>query len=144
MFSKILVICTGNICRSPMGEALLAARWAGGNRSVRSAGVGALVGRPAEPHAIDVMREHDIDMTAHRARQLDAAMVREADLLLTMEPEHSEWILSLVPTARGKVHLITRFSGGEHVHDPYMQGRVIYEDTYAVLDASITQWLKRI
>jgi protein-tyrosine phosphatase len=70
---KVLFVCVGNICRSPMAAALLAHRFSvrgGGAASVESAGVAALVGRPADSLAVDLLRERGIDLSAHRARQL--------------------------------------------------------------------------
>jgi protein-tyrosine phosphatase len=86
---RILVVCYGNICRSPMAEALLRRqlrahgldrRWL-----VRSAGVGALPGAPAARGAQETAREHGLDLAAHRARKLTADMAREADVLIALD-----------------------------------------------------------
>ncbi|MFS9669038.1 protein tyrosine phosphatase, partial [Klebsiella pneumoniae] len=67
-FKKILVVCVGNICRSPIGEALLQQQHP--NLTVKSAGLSALVGEGADDKAIQVMDEWNIDIRSHRAQQL--------------------------------------------------------------------------
>ena len=68
-FDNILVVCVGNICRSPMAEALLKQRFP--NKNIDSAGVGALVGHPADPAALEIMTKQGIDITSHVAKQID-------------------------------------------------------------------------
>ena len=93
MIRNILVVCVGNICRSPMAEALLksALREQEGFK-VESAGLGALVGYPAAEDTVALMDEMGIDITAHRARQIHPDMVAEADLVLVMESGHKRAI----------------------------------------------------
>jgi protein-tyrosine phosphatase len=87
MFNNILIVCVGNICRSPMAEYLLQQmiKKHGMDIRVSSAGLGALVGQGVDEHAIDIMREHGVDGAAHRARQLDNDMVKQSELILVME-----------------------------------------------------------
>jgi protein-tyrosine phosphatase len=86
---RILVVCYGNICRSPMAEALLkrSLRDAGLDRNyaVRSAGVGALPGSPAARGAVDAARARGVDVAAHRARRLTPEMTREADIVVALD-----------------------------------------------------------
>ena len=144
MFSSVLVVCTGNICRSPMGEFLLKQRWDKADAQVASAGVGALVGHPADEHAIAVMQEHGIDMTEHRAQQLVQPLITSFDLILVMESGHERWINQRLPMARGRVHSICKWSDADEVPDPYRRGREAFEACYRQLDTCIDQWLERI
>ena len=83
MLNRVLVVCVGNICRSPMAEAMLRARLGRRPRfEVSSAGVGALVGHPADPFAMELMRERGLDIAAHRARQVTPELVAAHDLVL--------------------------------------------------------------
>ena len=105
MIRHILVVCVGNICRSPMAEALLKHALRGQDGfTVESAGLGALVGHPASEYSQELMLEMGLDISEHRARQIHPDMVREADLVLVMEAGHKRAIDDADPTARGKVH----------------------------------------
>ena len=80
---SVLVVCIGNICRSPMGQALLAAAAPG--IEVTSAGTGALIGQQADPIARELMTARGLDIEGHVARQINQAMCQSADLILTMD-----------------------------------------------------------
>src|SRR5512138_1160813 len=108
MFSRILMVCVGNVCRSPMAAALLRDRL--GRRGVvlgvESAGISALVGRPAEQTAQELMRERGLDISAHRARQLTPELIRSFELVLVMEASQQPEVEAILPTARGRVYRI--------------------------------------
>jgi protein-tyrosine phosphatase len=94
---RILTVCTGNICRSPMAESWLRASVPADVASVRSAGTHALVGRPMDPGSLAMTGRFGGDAAAHSARQLDESMLAEADLVLAMAREHREAVISLRP-----------------------------------------------
>lgn len=100
--ATILVVCTGNICRSPMAEAFiryeLEQRGLDGLR-VESSGVEGWVDAPATMEAAKALSEQGIDLSAHRARRLDEAMVESADLVLALSAEHRDVVEELVPAA---------------------------------------------
>ena len=140
MFNRVLVVCVGNICRSPMAEALLRARLGHRPRfDVSSAGVSALVGHPADESAILLMKERGIDISSHRARQLTPALAAEADLILVMESGHERAVLDIAPQARGKVHRIGRF-GNFDVPDPYRLPRAAFEDALNLSERGIAEY----
>jgi protein-tyrosine phosphatase len=140
MFERILVVCVGNVCRSPMAEALLAQRLAGIGRgqppAVESAGMAALVGRPADPIAVELLRERGVDISGHRARQLTARLVTAADVVLAMEQGHVRSIEATFPHARGRVHRIGRWQGFD-VPDPYGKPRAAFEHALARIESGI-------
>ncbi len=110
-----------------MAEALLRARFATRRRgTVSSAGIAALVGRPADPVAVELLAERGIDLSAHRARQLTPEMIRSADLVLVMEAAQQQEIERLSKAARGRVHRLGRF-GDFEVEDPYRLPRSAFE-----------------
>ena len=140
----ILVVCVGNICRSPMAEALL--RQALGNDSgitVSSAGIAALVDHPVSQHAIDLMSERGIDITSHRARQLTPELVSQADLILVMETRHKRVLDSDEPTARGKVYRLGEWQDVD-IADPFQQPRETFEEALTLIDQGIEDWVKRL
>ena len=111
-----------------MAEGLLRARLGRRPRfEVSSAGVSALVGHPADPAALELMRERGIDFSGHRARQVTPDLVAACDLVLVMERGHEAAVLSIAPQARGKVHGIGKF-GNFDVPDPYRQPRAAFEE----------------
>ena len=104
MFDSILVVCTGNICRSPIGERLLRQLLPG--KRITSAGIYGLEGSPADVSAQDVAGRHGISLEGHRARKLTPQIMRESDLILVMEPAHLRFISDLAPEIRGKSLLL--------------------------------------
>jgi protein-tyrosine phosphatase len=144
MIRHILVVCVGNICRSPMAEALLRRELRGQDGiTVESAGLGALVGHAASAHSVELMAEAGIDISAHRARQIHPDMVREADLVLVMEARHRRAIDDADPTARGKVHRLGEWQDRD-IDDPYRQPRTAYEAALRDIEAGVASWATRI
>lgn len=145
MFRKILVICTGNICRSPLAEELLRQRMAatGKTADIRSAGTGALIGHPAEDTTQALASGHQVDLSAHRAQQLGLEHTRWADLILVMEKHHLEDTLALDPAARGKTFLIGHWLGTS-IPDPYRRDEAAHLMAYRQISDAVDSWLQRL
>ena len=91
MVQNVLLVCIGNICRSPMAAAMLKnALGEQSGVSLASAGFGAMVGHPADDHAIALMAERGLDISGRRARQLEPALIKAADLVLIMESSQKQ------------------------------------------------------
>lgn len=103
MFKSILVVCTGNICRSPIGSGL---RQHLPDRHIASAGIYGLEGCPADDSAQDVAWRHGISLDGHVARRLTRNLMQGSDLILVMEPEHLRFIAAMAPESRGKSLLL--------------------------------------
>ena len=92
--TSILVVCTGNICRSPIAEGMLrdalSARFGAGAPTVSSAGTWGVEGSPATPEAVAAAGERGIDIAAHRARRLVGVPAGDADLVIAMAGEHRD------------------------------------------------------
>ncbi|MBX6419680.1 MAG: low molecular weight phosphotyrosine protein phosphatase [Nevskia sp.] len=144
MFRRILVVCTGNICRSPMAEALLRERLRGDGVEVHSAGVAALVDRPADPLAQQVMAAHGHDISAHRARQATQAMLKSMDLILALEQFHDDWIRTRYPQFHGRVHKLSRWRGNADIADPYGGSRSAFEQAYEEIESCVEDWARRL
>jgi len=113
----ILFICTGNVCRSPMAEALFRHAVEGrGKFRVLSAGLGALDGQPPTPHSVRAMRELGIDISGQRSRMLTAELVRQADYIFGMTHSHVETIGLLYPQMAEKAFLLREF---DETLDPF-------------------------
>ena len=145
MFHNILTVCTGNICRSPVAEYLLkhALSEAGKGVEVKSAGIGALVGHPADETALALMAERSVDMDEHRAQQISTSLTRWADLILVMEKHHLEYVVSMDPTVRGKIFLLGHWSN-KQVPDPYRRGKVAHQAAYEMISHEVGNWVRRV
>ena len=107
MIQRILIVCVGNICRSPMAEVVLRKHLGGGDEViVESAGLAALVGNPIDPIAERVLADHGLTGQGHAARQVTEAMISKADLVLAMQRRHVGAIHAIAPQARGKTFLV--------------------------------------
>jgi len=142
MFDKILVVCVGNICRSPTGEYLLKSLLP--NKTIASAGVNALVGKPADNTAMLVANEHGINMENHIAQQLTSGLCREFDLILVMEQGHINAVTSIAPEARGKTMLLSQWLNKQDIPDPYRQSKEAFDYAFSLLSKSCCAWVEKL
>lgn len=142
MFKRILTVCIGNICRSPTAEYLFRQHLAPRDVQLSSAGLGALTGYPMDATAMQVLGEHGIDGTAHHARQLTPAMLREADLVLGMEKSHVDAMIRLAPEASGKIFMLDKWLQGRDIPDPYRQQRIAFDHVYGMITQGVDSWLR--
>ena len=137
---NILVVCTGNICRSPMAEGMLKQnlpKRLAGQVAISSAGTHALHGNRAQPHAIEVMQGYGIDINGHRARQLSGALIRSSDLVLVMEKFHLRQVKVKSILSSVRVRMLTVYdANGEpyDVPDPMGEPITAYEASAAIID----------
>ena len=141
MINSLLVVCTGNICRSPMAEALFKdrARERGLDLDIGSAGVAALVDHAAADPVIDLMQSRGLDVSGHRARQLTTEMGSRHDLILVMEQGHRHFITRKWPELTGRVRLLGEFRG-EDIADPYHMPDKVYAHCMNVIEDCVGDW----
>lgn len=147
--TRVLFVCTGNICRSPLAEALLrrelAERGADGFE-VTSAGTGAWEGTPASEGAYLVGLEHDLDLSSHRAVLLTRELAKRSDVILTMARHHRTRAQEL--GAEGHSHVLGEFVGitgpEAEVSDPFGSDLEVYRQTYAQLEELIQSAADRL
>ena len=142
VMKNILVVCTGNICRSPTGEYLLK-KGLGPDFNVVSAGLGALVDHPAHELSQKIALEHGVDMSPHRARQINLDILKWADLVLVMENGHKRELLQRYPWLEGKV-----FRYGEpqkvDVPDPYRRPENAFVLAWNFISKLTPYWVEKI
>ena len=140
-FDNILVVCVGNICRSPMAEALLKQRFP--NKNIDSAGVGALVGHSADPAALEIMTAQQLDITKHIAKQLDENLAKKADIIFTMSDGQTKWIEERWPFCRGKTFKLGHWMSKD-IADPYKHEMSAFKTAYQDIVESLEQWADKI
>lgn len=142
MFDSILVVCTGNICRSPIGERLLRQQLPG--KRITSAGIFGLEGSPADLSAQDVAWHHGISLEGHRARKLTRQLMRESDLILVMELAHLRFISAMAPELRGKSLLFGQWLEQQEIPDPYRKSREAFDYVFGLLGKASQEWAHRL
>lgn len=144
MFKKILIVCIGNICRSPTAENLLREALVRSDIEVSSAGLAALGDDPIEPTARRVLEEHGHAPREHKASQLTPESVSRSDLILVMEQRHINGVLNIAPEARGKVFLLGKWQDDREIRDPYRQGKPAFVHAYALIEEAVHAWAQRL
>ncbi len=109
---KILVVCTGNTCRSPMAEALIKTFFSEGGRQVEvsSAGLHALEDQPASQYALEAVREYGADLAGHKARKVTREMIERAQLILSMTVGQKNNLIQMFPGVQDKVYTLKEFA----------------------------------
>lgn len=141
MFSNVLVVCVGNICRSPMAEAMFRQRVHDTGIAISSAGTHAMLSSTMDPLARAVLQVNGVDAHKHRSRQIDRQMLYDADLILLMEHSQTQSVLKLAPEVRGKTFLIGKWQQALEIADPYRRPKLAFEQTYEQLSRCVDDWL---
>ncbi len=149
----IVLVCTGNTCRSPMAELLLRKQLAErlGCRPdeledqgimILSAGVAAMEGAPASPEAVNVLRGFDMDLSKHVSQPVTDRLVRDADFIWTMTSGHRASLLARWPEAAERTSLLC--PAGRDVSDPIGGPLEVYEQCAKQIDTALRQRLEEL
>lgn len=139
---SVLVLCLGNICRSPYAAVLLENRTGGVPGGVRIVSAGFLrPDRPSPTEAIEVAAPRGVDLRPHRSRKVDAGMMLEADLIIVMDPEHAQRVYRMAPSAAARVLMLgetdPRPFQRRLIPDPYGGDRAVFEECYDRIDRCV-------
>lgn len=146
---NILIVCTANICRSPMGEAILkklvserddADQW-----HIESAGTWAIDGRDPAFLSKYVMELMGIDISTHRSQPINLKMLRNFDLILTMEKDQKRWLKAQHVEFADRIYMLSEMVGGENdIPDPIGGELVYYQEIAQLLEHILSDGLERI
>jgi protein-tyrosine phosphatase len=147
----VMLVCTGNTCRSPMAETLMRAGlkkrftelFQNGNQPVfvTSAGLSAFPGGPASPEAITVMKSQGLSLLDHQSRAVTERGLRIADLVLTMTASHRSAIVDRFPDIADKVHLLS--GSNEDLADPFGGSQAVYTACADQIQAYVARWISQ-
>lgn len=143
MFDKILVVCHGNICRSPLAEAMLKAALP--HCRVESAGLHALVGHPADSSTQDVATPDGLVLQGHKGRQLNSEMLNDADLILVMSQSQRTAIGEKLPAALGKTMLLGHWlPKQQEIPDPHGKSREVFQLVHEQIRQATSAWTQKL
>ena len=138
---NILVVCVGNICRSPMAEYFLKQQYP--QLHIVSAGISGLTGHAADEKAILCMQRLGIDMSPHIAQKLNTELIKKADLILVMSQNQQKHLEQTWPFAKGKTFRLGDWRG-RNVPDPYKHEQLVFNEICQLIQDCISDWTQHI
>ncbi len=141
MRTKVLMVCLGNICRSPLAEGILKSKLDKETIQVDSAGTASYhIGKKPDSRSISIAKKYGIDISQQRCRQFTAKDFDEYDLIYAMDRSNYENIVALAENenAIAKVNLLLHRSNvtSKEVPDPYYGGEDGFEEVFQLIDAA--------
>lgn len=141
---RVVFVCTGNRVRSVMAKAIFDNKLKEleiTDVATDSAGLIRLSGAKAAENTIKICADHGLDVKEHRSQQLDGSHIYQANIIITMEAEQSEYIKSVYSDQSEKIYTLTGFKGEveSDIHDPFVEGEEEYEKVFLEIESNITR-----
>lgn len=140
----VLMVCTGNVRRSPMAAALWRHRFREHPMVVQSAGLNALNGAGIDPQAEAALAERGLTGRPHIARQVTAALVEAADIVLVMDCAQAVAVQALSPCAVGRTFMLGKWSGGIEIPEPHPYSTDAYARVCCLIERAIDDWYDQL
>lgn len=146
VIDSILVVCVGNVCRSPLGERLLAQKIAdrGLDIVVASAGIAALEGHGADEDAASVALARNVSLDGHVARQFSYEIGAAHALILVMEVGHKREIVKTAPDLSGRIMLFDQWIDAAGIPDPYRRSITFHEEVFVQVEKAASAWVDKL
>lgn len=147
---KIMVMCTGNICRSAMADAFLRKKTIGMDIEIYSCGIYAEDGDTVPYYTIEAMKDYDIDMSTHRATNIRNSNIKEMDIILCATTEHKNETIYMYPELKNRVYTMKEYVGVDengknpNVKDPWGYDLFTYRKCATELNEITDRILEKI
>lgn len=141
---RVLIVCAGNVRRSPMAAALWRHRFREQPMLVQSAGLNALNGLGIDPRAEAALAERGLSGRPHVARQVTGALVEAADLVLVMDCAQAVAVQALSPCASGRTFTLGKWSGGIEIPDPHPYTADAYARVCSLIERAVDDWHEQL
>ncbi len=143
--SPILLICAGNLCRSPFAEGYMRKRFeqAGVNAECFSRGLLSMPGQKVPELAVKIAEEFGVDLSGHVSQALLAPDMDRAALIMVMEPEQRQHLSKIRPAHIGKVMILSQLNGGQKISDPMGRSDETFRRVYAEITEHVDAWVTR-
>jgi protein-tyrosine phosphatase len=142
MFNNILIVCMGNLCRSPTAERLMQGLFP--QKRIHSAGLIALENQPVDAQARHIANNHHLSLEENRSRRLSEHLCQMADLILVMENDHTQKLYRQFPQTRGKVMLFGEWLDKTEIPDPYKHSEEMFVHVYQLMEKAAESWQGKI
>ena len=137
-----MIICVGNICRSPAAERILKKKLP--EKSISSAGLDAVVDHGIDDNVSRLLFDNGYDVDSHKARKVNSKLIASADLILVMEKSHKNVVMKNYPESSGKIILLGKWFNNMEIQDPYRKSSDAYHQVFEQLQNSCSSWYERL